>query len=215
MYVEGWLCFSAIEKLPSVEDTPRVPAVHSPLITQGQGANWSQGRFWSAFMNLVPQAAGLKFSCFLCLFPGGWGWSRALGKLPDKRSECLPTDEWRWVLTLWWAGLYQGVCLDVPGFRKSLGSLSADGWRCVSFLLVGWAGTSQHWSLQAIWWSQVLVPKWWLLGELMPINTPQYLCHSVLFPTVIHSHPSPPQETFLKTTRLQWNYCFCPGFQCA
>ena len=110
-------------------------------------------------------------------------------RLPDRRSQCLPIGGWRRVLTLWWAGLYQGVCLDVTGFRKSLGSLSADGWHCVSFLLVGWAETSQHWSLPAVGWSQVLGPKWWLLGELMLMNTPQYLCHQCPFP---HSDPQPP-----------------------
>lgn len=43
------------------------------------------------------------------------------------------------------------------GLRKSLGSLSADGWGCVPTLLVVWPEESQHWSLQAIGWNQVMV----------------------------------------------------------
>ena len=41
--------------------------------------------------------------------------------------------------------------------RKTLGSLSADGWGCVHLLLVVWPEASQHWSLQAVGWGQVLV----------------------------------------------------------
>ena len=40
--------------------------------------------------------------------------------------------------------------------RKSLGSLSADGWGCVPVQLV-WPKASQHWSVQAVGWGQVLV----------------------------------------------------------
>lgn len=36
------------------------------------------------------------------------------------------------------------------GLRKSLGSLSFDGWDCVPALLVVWPEVSQHWSLQAV-----------------------------------------------------------------
>ena len=37
MYVEGQLRFLTLEKWPSVGDVLCVPAVHSPLITKGQG----------------------------------------------------------------------------------------------------------------------------------------------------------------------------------
>ena len=40
-----------------------------------------------------------------------------------------------------------------------------------------WPGASQHWSLQAIGWSEVLVPKWQPPGELIPMSIPQYLSH--------------------------------------
>ena len=41
------------------------------------------------------------------------------------------------------------------GLRKSLGSLSADGWGCIPILLVVWPEASQHWSLQTIGCGQV------------------------------------------------------------
>lgn len=47
------------------------------------------------------------------------------------------------------------------------GSLLADGWGCVSILLVVWF---QDWNLQAVDWSQVLVLRWKPLGEDMLIN---------------------------------------------
>ena len=79
--------------------------------------------------------------------------------------------------------------------RKTLSSLSPDGWIRVPSLLVVWPETPQHGSLQAILLDQVLVSKWWPLGQFMPMSTPQYLHHHVLVPTVNHSHPLPPQET--------------------
>ena len=42
------------------------------------------------------------------------------------------------------------------GLRRSLGSLSGERWDCVSAHLVAWPETSQHWSLQAVGWSQIL-----------------------------------------------------------
>ena len=57
----------------------------------------------------------------------------------------------------WWVGLGlsplvgRGMSSDVSrgGFRlrKTLGSLSAGGWGCVSALLVVWPEASQHWGL--------------------------------------------------------------------
>ena len=45
-------------------------------------------------------------------------------------------------------GVFRGVCV----FRKTLGSLSADGWGYVLTLLVVWCEASQHWELQALEW---------------------------------------------------------------
>ena len=56
--------------------------------------------------------------------------------------------------------------------RMTLGSLSVDGWGCVPTLLVVWPEVSWHWSLQAIGWGSVSVPKWQLSGELMPKSIP-------------------------------------------
>ena len=47
-----------------------------------------------------------------------------------------------------WAGPCQAMRLDVAlVFKKTLGSLSAGGWGCVSTLLVVWPKASQHWGL--------------------------------------------------------------------
>ena len=63
----------------------------------------------------------------------------------------------------WWAelglGPLVGRAMSRGGceLRKSLGSLSADGWGCVPTQLVVWLELSQHWYLQAVGWGQVLV----------------------------------------------------------
>ena len=59
----------------------------------------------------------------------------------------------------WSSGRHGCVKVHVYGLRKSLGSLSADGWGCVPTLLVIRLEASQHWSLQAVGWGQVLVPR--------------------------------------------------------
>ena len=55
--------------------------------------------------------------------------------------------------------------------RKTLSSLSADGWGCVPALLVVWPEVFQHWSQQAVGWGQVLVRKCQPPEELMPMST--------------------------------------------
>lgn len=52
-------------------------------------------------------------------------------------------------------GVSNGGCV----LRKSLGSQSVDGWGCVPTMVVVWPKVSQHQSLQALGWGQVLVPK--------------------------------------------------------
>ena len=44
-------------------------------------------------------------------------------------------------------------------------------------LLVIWSEASQHLTLQAVGWDQVLVSKWQPPGELTSMNIPLYLCH--------------------------------------
>ena len=64
-------------------------------------------------------------------------------------------------LSLWWAGLCQGICLAGKTlFRKTLSSLSADGWGCVSVLLVVWPEASEP--------TCCLEPS---LGEKMAVST--------------------------------------------
>ena len=97
---------------------------------------------------------------------------------------------------LWSAGLCQEVGLvGSCGLRKTLGILSADGLGCVPALLVIWPEASQHWSLQAVEWGQVLVRKWQPPGGLTPMLLLRTTTASVFVPAVSHSHPAPPQET--------------------
>ena len=58
-YVSGTLCFSTLEKWHCIGAVLCVPAVHAPLVMQGPGTSWSQGRLWSAFADLVPHIAKL------------------------------------------------------------------------------------------------------------------------------------------------------------
>ena len=105
-----------------------------------------------------------------CRFPGGRDWF-------------LPTDGCGWVLSLWWAGLCQEVCLAGScGLRKTFGSLSADGWGCVPTLSVLWPEVSPHWSLEGVGWGQVLVRKWRPLGGPTPMSTPQNYRHLCFCP---------------------------------
>ena len=95
----------------------------------------------------------------------------------------------------WWVelGLGQGCVSGVSrgsyGLRKSLGTLSVDGWNCVPALMVVLPEISQHWSLQAVGWGLILGPKCQPPGELAPMNTPQYLHHQCPCP---QSEPHPP-----------------------
>ena len=82
-------------------------------------------------------------------------------------------------------GVFRGAC----GLQKTLGSLSADGWGCVPTMLVVCPETSQHWSLLAVGWGQVLVSRWLPPGELTSVSTPTYLLHQCLCP---HSEPQLP-----------------------
>ena len=81
-------------------------------------------------------------------------------------------------MSLWWAGPCQEVYLAGSCvLRKTLSSLCVDGWGCVPTPLVVWPEVSQHRSLQAVGWGQVLVRKWQAPRELMPMRTSQnYHC---------------------------------------
>ena len=69
-----------------------------------------------------------------------------------------------------------GLCLLSGSslFRNTLSFLSTSG--CVSALLLVWSEASQHRSLQAVGWGQVLVRKWQPPREPMPVNSQQNLC---------------------------------------
>ena len=58
--------------------------------------------------------------------------------------------------------VFRGGC----ELSMTLGSLSVDGCVFVPTLLVVWPEVAQQWSLKAVGWGQVLVPKWRPLGEL-------------------------------------------------
>lgn len=71
------------------------------------------------------------------------------------------------MLAHWWVELGPGLLVDRPmsrsvsredgGRGKTLGSLFTSGWGCVPSQSVDWPWASQHWSLKAIGWGQVLV----------------------------------------------------------
>lgn len=60
------------------------------------------------FVVPIPQAAGLSFLLVLVFNPQ---WVRLVQGLVEA-SWCLSTGGWNWVLSLYWAGLRQGVCLE-------------------------------------------------------------------------------------------------------
>ena len=75
----------------------------------------------------------------------------------------------RLVQASWWEGLVPVSWWVVLGLvhlvvramlRKTLRDLSADGWGCVFILFVVWCEVSQKWSLQAVLWGLVSLPKW-------------------------------------------------------
>ena len=49
-------------------------------------------------------------------------------------------------------GMSRSMLRASCGIRRTLGSLSANGWGCISTLLVVLPEASQHWSLQAVRW---------------------------------------------------------------
>ena len=137
------------------------------LIQLGMGSVVSRSLHWPASGEGQASAGpgvGSSLHCgivvFLLLVSVPW-WVRLIVRLVQAswREGLKPTH--------WWVELGLGPLAGraLPwcesrgdcGLRKSLGSLSADGWGCVPAQLVVWPEASQHWSLQAVGWSQVLV----------------------------------------------------------
>ena len=98
-------------------------------------------------------------------------------------QELVQASWWKGLVTAhWWVELdpvplvgrarSSGMSRSGCEPRKTLGSLSVDMWDCVPTLLVVYPEASQHWSLQAVGWGQVLVPKWQPLRERTPRNIP-------------------------------------------
>ena len=109
--------------------------------------------------------------------------------------------------------VFRGSC----GLRNTSGSLSPDGWICVPALLVVWPERSQHWSLWAVGWDQVLASKCQPPGLLLPMSAPQYIHHKCFCPW---SDPQPlptsPEDPLRPAGRfgqvwLLWSHCFYPG----
>ena len=133
MYVVGWLCFSTLEKWPSVGDVLCIPAMHTPFSSpQDQGP---AGPRVVSGLHLQTWSAGCGTVVFLLLVSGPWWVELGLGPLVGKAMS---------------RGMSRGSC----GLRKSLGSLSTDGWGCVPTQFVVWPEAFQHWSLQAVGWGQ-------------------------------------------------------------
>ena len=113
-------------------------------------------------------------------------------------------------------GMSRGGC----GIRKSLGCLSVDEWDCVPAMLVGWPKASQHSSLQAVRWGQVLVlmlqARCQLSDEYSWICLlPSFMSHSCHRATV---SPPPPQETLqdqqVGLVQAPMKSLLCPGSWC-
>ena len=140
---------------------------------------------WSPFLRLQICSS----SCFWCLPPGVWGWSWGLCGLPGGWNWCIHTGEWKWVLSLWWTGLCQGMCLEAA--RSSRQLLAACLWwvrllsglRCPNIgairQLGGARSRCQNGDLQ----------------ELMQTNIPWGLHYQCPCPTVSYSWCLPPRET--------------------
>ena len=119
-----------------------------------------------------------------------------------------------WVLAHWWVlclvsraisrSTFTGNC----GVRRTLSSLFAEGWVCVS-----------TWSLcpstgaYRLFWGQAL-PKWWPLGELTLMNTSWKLGHQLTCP---HSEPQPtctfsqgPSTLLSSGSKCVWNLVCAP-----
>ena len=171
---------------------------------------------WSLFLRLQD----CNSSWFCCLPPGGWGCSRSLCRLPGGRDWLAPSHWWvepglvPWVHRVVSSGVLIGSCW----LRTTSGSLSADGWVCVPTLLVVWPEAPQHWSLQAVGWVPISVPKWQPLGALMLMSIPWGLhhwcpccpcphCEPLLTPTSTGDPPRPADRSgpgSCAVTALPW-----------
>ena len=103
-----FLCFSTLEKWPSVGDVLCIPAMYSPLVTQWLGTSWSQDNVWPAFVDSVCSLQDFSFlasgACPLVVEAGletcaGVGLGPLVGRAMSR-------------------GVSRGVC----GLRKSLGA---------------------------------------------------------------------------------------------
>ena len=121
---------------------------------------------------------------------------RNLCRFPARRYWFLPTGWWSWVLSVWWAGLCQGLyLLGSCMLRKNLSTFSTNAWGCVFTVLVFWSKVYLHWNLQVVGWGQFL----WENGSLSEGSCqwalPRTTAASVFFPAVGPSCSLLPQET--------------------
>ena len=96
---------------------------------------------------------GIYFSCFCCLPPVGWGWSRGLYRLPSGRDLCVELGLGSLIGSAMSRAVSRGDCT----LRRCLGILCVSGWGCIPALFIDWPEAFQHWSLQAAGWGQFLV----------------------------------------------------------
>ena len=146
---------------------------------------------------------GSSFSCF-CYPPlvGEAGLDACAGFLPSSTHLYLPTGEWSWVLSLWWAGLCQVVCLQaaVGSVRLSAACLIMGG----AVFLPCWLFGLRHPRTGA--YSLLSESRsWHQNGSLQKgscqLVLPGTSATSVLVPTVSHScSPHLPTRPF-KTSR--------------
>ena len=157
---------------------------------------------WSVFLRL--QDCG---SCFCCLPPSWWGWSRGLTGLLLGGAAARPRGVGLGLVSLA-AELCQRVCLEVAvgSGRHSAACLSVS--RPV-FPPAGWL----FWGVPApepagCWGGQA---RGWPPGELMPMSGPWSLCHQ---------RPRPPQRATASPhvprtpEACRWFWPRFPGSRC-
>ena len=89
MYVAGWLCFSALEKWPSVGDVLCVLALHFPLVSQCPVASWLQVSVWLVFADSVCRLQDCGFlASGVCPLMGEAGLEVCAGFLVGGARAC-------------------------------------------------------------------------------------------------------------------------------
>ena len=77
------------------------------------------------------------------------------------------------------------------GLRRSLGSLSTDGWGCVPTQLVAWPESFLHWHLETVGWDQVFMLMTWRKDPTMALTSTNIYIVEGLFKNGSHQFLCP------------------------